>query len=773
MNFKDLFYREAGGDEERAGGEGSPTGRGEDHAVSRSHLFISLCFLCDRIHLILLYVRNQLAQRQAENKALKEEEIQEAIRKKEKLRLDQVRALGWETFDLSRQNMKLLPPSEYVSEEARIRLSYAIVADLSKNKLESLPVKDFLYWLSSVRHLSLSTNRLSALPDELGFLRTLEIFEARENQLLKLPTNFGGLVHLLRVDLSSNKLTFLPESIGLCQRLTHLSLHCNLLTHLPASIGSCMRLEFIDVSSNQLTFLPDEVEYLISLQQLHIQSNRLISLPKNIGNNIQLQLLNASNNNLAGIPESFCKLEKLAYLNLQHNNIVLNPLSLHGLKSLSFMDLSNNHITSLYKDIAGCSALTKLSLANNKLSNLPPEIGLLCNLEDLNLSYNALTTLNVEIGACGHLLTLNLSHNHLQGCLVPTIALLTKLVHLDISYNTKFTAFPENIIGMVGLKVIEGSFCSLSSFPSTLPLMKSLESLYFSNNRFSSFPVHLSSLSTLRDLNLADNLLTLLPKEMMKFTHLTLLDLSRNQLQALPIEFIHIIESVPSLRFESNPWTLYPPKWGFAWQGKASIEGSENGYDLPQVLHFMYAMKIVYPHAEELWAAQGHLYYAQRLSFDHFVHELKSLVGSTSWHEGLLEHVKFLFFSSREKGVFPVWYEQSEEMKKVIELKSKSDDARRQDNVMKSQALCEFNTLRTTMAYEGELTRRAKRSEAEAREVLVLEEDLYAASLRGIKEAAVGREKTVALQAEQLERERVLRDHEEYLRIRNSKRATK
>jgi hypothetical protein len=201
-------------------------------------------------------MRNQLLLKQTENKLRKQEELAMALKLNEKLRQDQIRSRGWDRLDLSKQELVTIPLEMYATEAAKARLSYAVIVDLSKNVLESLPPSDFLYWMTSVRHLNLSTNRLTTLPDEMKLLTNIEVLEGYNNRLISLPPEIGGISALLRLDLGSNFLTSIPNSIGKCTSLKYLSLHSNKLTYLPTTIGACMRLEYIvcTVTSTALVY---------------------------------------------------------------------------------------------------------------------------------------------------------------------------------------------------------------------------------------------------------------------------------------------------------------------------------------------------------------------------------------------------------------------------------------------------------------------------------------------------------------------------------------
>jgi hypothetical protein len=76
-----------------------------------------------------------------------------------KLRQEEIRAMGLDVLDLSVTQMRFIPPHLYANQEAQLKLGYIQYADFSRNILESLPEKEFLYWMAECRLLKLSENR--------------------------------------------------------------------------------------------------------------------------------------------------------------------------------------------------------------------------------------------------------------------------------------------------------------------------------------------------------------------------------------------------------------------------------------------------------------------------------------------------------------------------------------------------------------------------------------------------------------------------------------
>ena len=113
-------------------------------------------------------LRNKLLLRQQENANERNQKIAEATKQREKLRVEEIKALGYDRIDYSVRGLRTIPPDLYTDPAAQLRLSYAVSADFSHNLLNELPAKDFLYWMSSeTRKLKLSGNRLATIPQDI------------------------------------------------------------------------------------------------------------------------------------------------------------------------------------------------------------------------------------------------------------------------------------------------------------------------------------------------------------------------------------------------------------------------------------------------------------------------------------------------------------------------------------------------------------------------------------------------------------------------------
>ena len=215
--------------------------------------------------------------------------------------------------------------------------------------------------------------------------------------------------------------------------------------------------------------------------------------------------------------------------------------------------------------------------------------------------------------------------------------------------------------------------------PDTITDLTKLSFLELSGNRFTRFPIELSDLKSLKTLNILNNRMDLLPRAIGEMTQLETLNLSRNILKALPVEFVRVL-SVPDVD-SLNPWSiLLPNKWGKLWLDKHARQTEPEVIMWPMLLTFCTVYGDLFDAAEEIWAEFGVFHYTNRLGFGDFLEELRRRLAS-KWHEGLVEHVKTVYFESRSTGIFPRWYslEGYEDIQRENELIRQYDKERREE----------------------------------------------------------------------------------------------
>lgn len=170
----------------------------------------------------------------------------------------------------------------YLEDPAQLEgaLSQALAAgvhvadlDLSSCGLEVLPPWLARPELAPLRRLTARHNRLGRLDAVLlGQLPHLQELDLEGNQISDLGEGELPRLQALRhLSLSSNGLAALPDSLARCRALEVLCASNNPLTQLPEGLGACPALTHFDVSSCRLAALPASMAQSRTLQRFFCQ----------------------------------------------------------------------------------------------------------------------------------------------------------------------------------------------------------------------------------------------------------------------------------------------------------------------------------------------------------------------------------------------------------------------------------------------------------------------------------------------------------------------
>lgn len=179
-------------------------------------------------------------------------------------------------------------------------------------------------------------------------------------------------------------------------------------------------------------------------------------------------------------------------------------------------------------------------------------------------------------------------------------------------------------------------------------------------------------------------------------------------MRALPVEFVEILESVPTVEVQDNPWTYLPEKWGRLRPGK-HVSEAPFGYSLPDTLNFLYSMRLIYDCVEQMWAEFGVFYYTGRFSYQDYLQEIRQRIPNT-WHEGLQEFAQHLFFKSRETGIFVRWYELNPEQETDLMKKQQMAMNRHEASVQKARDDESRRFYKSQQAYKQDIYRRMRQA---------------------------------------------------------------
>ncbi|XP_042479867.1 receptor-like protein 9DC3 [Macadamia integrifolia] len=454
------------------------------------------------------------------------------------------------------------------------------------NNLLQGPIHSYLFFLPSLRALSLSYNHFSGVINELN--HNISAFSSPLVEVDFSVNDFGYMVEdtnhsydgrdnfvnttrILELQMRYCNISKFPKFLRTLKELTFLDLSYNKISKFPDFPGELRRL---DLSFNRITKFPNFIRNFKALEDLDISSNRIDgAMPKWIWQLQNLSYLDLSNNSLTGVElplpptnQSF----NIEYLYLYSNKIqdclptapcssqsfnqsnsdrFVSPI-LGNLTSLlskaSHFSISANKLTGKIPfSICSASNLDFLDLSNNQLSGTVPTCLDSSNLRVLKLESNKLIG-NIPLSICNarYLNILDLSKNFLSGT-IPTCLGNINLGVLNLESNKLHGPIPPAFKDGCTLHTLKLNNNTLQGkVPRSLSNCKDLEVLDIGYNQLNDiFPYWLENLSVLQVLVMRSNKfggpIAQLPQIDSPFPSLHVIDLSFNAfIGNLPFQYI-------------------------------------------------------------------------------------------------------------------------------------------------------------------------------------------------------------------------------------------
>eukprot|EP01087_Luapelamoeba_hula_P010709 TRINITY_DN2842_c1_g1_i2.p1 TRINITY_DN2842_c1_g1~~TRINITY_DN2842_c1_g1_i2.p1 ORF type:complete len:1021 (-),score=130.51 TRINITY_DN2842_c1_g1_i2:58-3120(-) len=432
--------------------------------------------------------------------------------------------------------------------------------EVGNNMLAAIPA-NFFEHMPLLEEFSAFMNKITELPREIGWARSLKKLILSVNHISKLPEEVGLCINLVELDLATNLLTSLPEMFGQLTTMQRLNLSCNRMKVLSDLIGNLTQLDRLDLRFNELRRLPPAIANCTSLHSLYLGQNKLKQLPS-LHSLTNLYTLAAEENKLTSIDE-ICMPESSSLIDLllAGNNLTSLPDAISTLSELVTLSLEDNKLETIPSSIKGLTALQKLFLTNNSLNSLPAEINSLENLCELELGNNNLTSLPTVWGNLSRLALFDM-HNNFLSALPDSIGNLPRLRIFGASINLLST-LPESFSQLTGLTKLNLSGNGFEDVPACLLNMGKLQKLFFAYTNITTWPASKDiTFTTLTVLYLAGNELRDIPEGITGLTLLKELHLSNNSIKKIPASIVNLASSLHILDVSANKLTELPVELG-------------------------------------------------------------------------------------------------------------------------------------------------------------------------------------------------------------------
>ena len=219
---------------------------------------------------------------------------------------------------------------------------------LQKCYMETIP--PFISRYPCLYQISLNDNKLTSVPDELGYIKPLKFLSLAGNKLTTMPASIGHLENLEHLNLARNQIVSLPDSLSRCSKITDLFLFDNQLVSLPTpkKVDKLWpKLRLADLSKNSMVHLPSAIGAWTRIYRLNLSANLLVDLPDEFCNLKMLDTLNLADNQLKKLPENIGNLNLLTIIRLERNNLAKLPESIYDILTLKDLNLFGNPLEPL------------------------------------------------------------------------------------------------------------------------------------------------------------------------------------------------------------------------------------------------------------------------------------------------------------------------------------------------------------------------------------------------------------------------------------------
>jgi len=431
----------------------------------------------------------------------------------------------------------LTVPTELTDNDVGRVTSTIKSVSLASNKLSILPSD--MYSLDALAALDLSENNIHELPEGFVEMRMLEALYLDDNKLRTVPVDFGRLKKLRYVSLNRNRLTTFPPSIRKCKQLQVLRADRNKFSILPQTLSLCQTLKEMSFSDNAIETIPMLFNKMKGLRKLFLERNKLETIPQVFMQWTSLTALHLKGNQLVTLPLNFTGLLKIKLAEFDWDHLILPPPEVAqqgnkvvldylyqmtiALKRLR-LDLSEKGLVGFPVHLTSMERLTLLNLNANKIRLLEPYVNSLKQIKTLSLDYNMMPSVPKEFCHLTLLTELSITNNNLQ-MLPHDLGKLTGLTSLKLQSNA-LVELPANFTDLVNLTYLSLRYNRLKALP------HNIGGSDYSLGPF--VPIFVGGLRELEYFDASNNDLEVVPKSILGLTNLTTLFLDQNPLKSIP-----------------------------------------------------------------------------------------------------------------------------------------------------------------------------------------------------------------------------------------------
>lgn len=239
-----------------------------------------------------------------------------------------------DTLDLSRNMLTRFPRIQKNKQlkELMLNENQLTLEDLHINKRKPL----------SLERLYLARNKISRVPEAIGYFTNLEKLTFNYNQISEVTPALSNLKKLQELSFYTNRLQTVPKGIYSLTELRYVDLYYNDIRSIDPAIGNMRGLHILYLANNSLTSLPDELGHLKQLRELYLHHNRLSFLPSTLSQLIELQILRINDNAFGTFPEVILALQHLENLDLSRNLMHTLPYEIVSLQKLQLLAITEN-----------------------------------------------------------------------------------------------------------------------------------------------------------------------------------------------------------------------------------------------------------------------------------------------------------------------------------------------------------------------------------------------------------------------------------------------